>query len=355
MKVINTLKDLFWQHHLGLTRYRIDLISRLILTLVQVRSVNLRKLAAALPGKAKVTSHYRRLQRFFSSDTPPEIFTRLIAQKLIQPGKRILLVMDRTHWQLGKTNLNLLCLGILFQGVSIPLEHLSLGKAGNAKTHQRKRLISRVLKYMQVCSICLLADREFIGKDWFKYLNKRCLDFVIRMRCNTLIHLEDGRLRQLGQFAQRMPKGTVRYYPNTTIYSNLSLNLICYRPQTGDPVLLITNKEDLDDVLRLYRKRWSIETAFACLKSRGFNLEDTHITLKKRLALLLGILAFCLYWVLLIGTEQHRQQPIEIKKHGRRAISFFRLGLDRLQHCLANLDYRLDECCHYCHILLSRT
>ncbi len=28
----------------------------------------------------------------------------------------------------------------------------------------------------------------------------------------------------------------------------------------------------------MYRRRWEIETMFGCLKTRGFRMEDTHIT-----------------------------------------------------------------------------
>ena len=124
--------------------------------------------------------------------------------------------------------------------------------------------------------------------------------------------------------------------------------LICHRPRKGEAVLLITSRKDLKAVLKLYRKRWSIETAFAWLKSRGFNLEDTHLTKAKRLELLLGVLAVCLCWALWVGLCKHRCKPIKIKKHGRRAISIFRLGLDHLQHIFYNIRYHLDDFRHAC-------
>ena len=37
--------------------------------------------------------------------------------------------------------------------------------------------------------------------------------------------------------------------------------------------------------------RWQIETLFGCLKTRGFNFEDTHLTDPERLSKLLGLLA----------------------------------------------------------------
>ena len=63
--LIHTLKKALTQGPVSLTRHSIDLISRLVCALIQVRSVNMRKLACSLPGMAKIDSHYRRLQRFF--------------------------------------------------------------------------------------------------------------------------------------------------------------------------------------------------------------------------------------------------------------------------------------------------
>ena len=139
---------------------------------------------------------------------------------------------------------------------------------------------------------------------------------MIRLRGNTWITLDDGHLRYLAAFNVRMPRGTTRFYPETVLYDGLTLNLVCHRPAKGERVLLL--------------KRWSIETAFGCLKSKGFNVEDTLLTHPPRLHLLLGLLAWTLLWALLVGEQLYQKKPIKRKKHGRRAISLFRLGLDQL-------------------------
>ena len=101
--LIHTLKKALMQGTVSLTRHRIDLLSGLVCGLMQVRSVNLRKRACSLPGLAQIDSPYRRLQRFFSSGFCPSVFTQLIVSKLVAPGQPQVLVMDRTHWTLGRT------------------------------------------------------------------------------------------------------------------------------------------------------------------------------------------------------------------------------------------------------------
>lgn len=43
-------------------------------------------------------------------------------------------------------------------------------------------------------------------------------------------------------------------------------------------VIVATNQLETIDAMTAYARRWEIESLFACLKGRGFNLEDTHLT-----------------------------------------------------------------------------
>ena len=353
--LIHTIKKALTQGSVSLTRHRIDLISRLVCALIQVRSVNMKKLACSLSGMAQIDSHYRRLQRFFSSTVSPSVFTQLIVSKVVRPGQQQLLAMDRTHWRLGRTDLNVLCVGLVYQGVSIPLVYQSLQKPGNSNTSERKCLLTKVLAYLDPRVCCLVADREFIGREWFAFLLEQQVDFVIRLRGNTSLTLDDGRRRYGATFNERMPRGTTRFYPQTTLYDGLTLNLVCHRPIRGERILLITNRTDLKQVLAVYGQRWAIETTFACLKSRGFNLEDTHLTHPQRLHLLLGLLAWTLLWALLVGRRLHQRKPIPIKKHGRPAISLFRKGLDQLTQIIHQARDQPKRNRQHQHILLSCT
>ncbi len=89
--------------------------------------------------------------------------------------------------------------------------------------------------------------------------------------------------------------------------------------------------------LELYAKRWAIETLFAGLKSRGFNLEETHMTNSERLSTLLNLLALAYLWAHLVGEWLAEQQAIALKTHGRKAKSTFRYGLDFIRKAALNL------------------
>ena len=49
---------------------------------------------------------------------------------------------------------------------------------------------------------------------------------------------------------------------------------------------MVSNKE-FSDAVALYQRRWEIETLFGCLKTRGFRMEDTHMTAPEKIEKLL--------------------------------------------------------------------
>ena len=122
---------------------------------------------------------------------------------------------------MGRTDLNVLCVGLVYQGVSIPLEYQSLQKPGNSNPDERKRILTKVLAYLDPRLCCLVADREFIGRAWFAFLLKQPVDLVLRLRGNTSLTpddavaaydwdtgiSEDETLRELGLVAWESLKG----------------------------------------------------------------------------------------------------------------------------------------------------
>jgi len=96
--------------------------------------------------------------------------------------------------------------------------------------------------------------------------------------------------------------------------------------------LFLLGTSKVDSFGQFYGKRWSIETCFQNFKQPGFNLEKTHLQdfskLKKRLALVSIADSFCQS----VGVCIHRKvKKIKNKKHGYKAKSFTRKGIDLLR------------------------
>lgn len=90
-----------------------------------------------------------------------------------------------------------------------------------------------------------------------------------------------------------------------------------------------------EEAINCYARRWQIETLFKGLKKSGFNLEDTHVAHLERLEKLIMLVMVAFVWCYKIcDFIGQKIKPIEIKKHGRRAVSIFKYGLDYISECL---------------------
>ncbi len=132
--------------HLPWHGARIAFLAQFLLALLKVRSVNLAELATGFGGKAKVDSHYKRLQRFFRGfDLDYDDLARLLVRLAPVGDGPWRLTMDRTNWQFGKVDINVLVLGIAYRGIALPVFWSVLDKAGNSNTAERIALMERFL------------------------------------------------------------------------------------------------------------------------------------------------------------------------------------------------------------------
>ena len=185
---------------------------------------------------------------------------------------------------------------------------------------------------------CVLGDREFIGCDWFEYLNFQQIAFFIRVKNNAdtynsrgLSVTVDGLFHDLAAGERRQLKGLRLLYGNQlTIWGARS-------PETGELMIVVTNAPK-EDAISHYLQRWKIETLFGHLKSKGFNMEQTHMQQRYKLKKMVAILTIAYAWSVKVGEVKHRTvKTIPLKKHGRKAKSIFRYGLDEIQIAIKTL------------------
>jgi len=209
---------------------------------------------------------------------------------------------------------------LIDEEIAIPLLFFELDKDGSSNTPERINLIELLLKVIKKEKIeDIRADREFIGDDWLDYLTESEIPFTIRMKADH--HF--GR-KQCKEFEEGNHK---------RIDCIGKESWLCVKKDW----LILTNHTP-EKATERYKGRWKIENLFGFLKSRGFDFEDTHLKDSGKLCTLLHLLSLTTLWCCEVGKERHKLKPIEIKKHGRRAKSIFRLGLDFLSKVLANLD-----------------
>jgi len=342
------------QKQLNWNKQRIDFLAKFLITLIKVRTVNLAIIAESFPGNAKIESHYKREQRFFRNFKIDFTVIASFITSLLPKENGWILTLDRTDWKLGKTPVNILVLGIAHKGAAFPILWVSLPKKGNSNTKERIELFNRFFEHFGKERINYIAcDREFVGKDWFKFLLKSKVDFRIRVRENFKVPNRNGKKISVKLLFRNLAIHKKMVLRKPRLICGHKLYISGMRLLDGDYLILVTpefNSKSIED----YAKRWEIETLFGCLKTRGYNFEDTHLTKPERIDKLLAILAIAFAWAHIIGEWFHEQKPLKIKNHGRLIKSIFRHGLSKLRNVLANLEFaenKIDEFYFFCEFL----
>lgn len=146
-----------------------------------------------------------------------------------------------------------------------------------------------------------------------------------------------------GQLFNSLKVGQEKFYNKLFLHKGQYVYLAGSRIKNSDgipelQILLCFNRPE--DGVATYKKRWEIETAFRAMKSSGFNIEDTHLRDRGRIARLFAIVCIAFVWAYLVG--EHKDiyvKPIKILKHGRRAKSLVKYGLEEISNVLFRPTY----------------
>ena len=322
---------------------RVKFISHFIVALCKLQTVSFEKLAIAFDAEAAPSSSLRRIQRFIADfSLNSDLIARLVYNLLPNEGK-LTLTIDRTNWKFGQTDINILMLGIAYQGVAFPLMFSMLNKRGNSNSQERIDLVERFIRLFGKDAIdCIVADREFVGETWLSYLNFNNIRYYIRIRNNFKVFVpHKNKEIKASHLFNRFKINQFEYY-NKIVRVNGQL---CYlsgcklNNREGKlDFLIIVSFNKPDKAMQAYEKRWQIEMCFRALKTSGFDIEKTHLSDLERIEKLVLLIIVAFVWCYKVGIYCNNIKPIPIKKHGRKAKSIFKLGLDTIAGFFLNAE-----------------
>lgn len=326
MKHVSELQKILSQV-LDWNKSRLICLAQILQALFRVRTINLTQIAAAFQAEVKEESCYRRVCRFFTEFSFDMSTIVLIILHIFPLGEKYLLILDRTNWKWGKTPINILMLSIAYKGIAIPLFWAVLDLEGNSSTADRIAMLKRVLKKIGSKRIeALIADREFIGAEWFHFLIEQKIPFAIRIKQNFLV---EG-IRENKVPISELCKGLGRKKILNRLITlwGFPLYVSIQKKKEAKESMIVVSNVIFENALRVYKRRWEIETLFGCLKTRGFCMEDTHISDPDKIERLVFVLAIAFCWAYRIGDIRVKSEPIPMKAHGRPARSLFREGVN---------------------------
>jgi hypothetical protein len=89
--------------------------------------------------------------------------------------------MDGTSWTIGEAKVHYLVMSVLVGSVAVPIYWVQLEKIGASSQAERKAIFETAFSLFNLQEMTLLADREYIGKNWFTFIKENKIHFVIRL------------------------------------------------------------------------------------------------------------------------------------------------------------------------------
>jgi transposase len=222
----------------------------------------------------------------------------------------------------------------------------SLAKQGCSSDSERIELLERL---RNLCGfervVDLLGDREFASKQLLDYLHEHSLPYTLRINGNLTVN-NKGKLTNISMLFAHLLCGESLFLRDKLVLGVVT-NIAAIRGANGDIIIVITNTAP-EDAIGRYEGREQIERMFSCLKTRGFNLEDTHITDPDKLERLLGVVTIAFCWAYKMGDQIDQCNPTPRKKHGRRIRSIFKTGYVYLANLISGVG---KKSCEYANVL----
>lgn len=331
--------------------------------LLEEKTVSLWKLKGSvgkLLGNTQTDSrsHYQRLKRWLKEGKQGKgLWVEMLRAAVSLLSKQsVCLILDGSSWKWGGKKYHFLTLSLLYKGVSVPIFWMEIARLGISSQWHRRWLLRMACKLFSLKGKVLLADREYIGNEWFTLLNEKGIDFVIRLRKSNY----EGQIEQAGKKIAKL-ESKARAKLGRVVWQRFSLQghsyrfvLKAYRERNGKIAFLrLISSLPADKALLYYMDRYRIEPMFRHLKSNGFNLESLHVQKDYKVQLMMAavVLAYCLSVV--YGLKKYKR-CIAVKKHGSREMSVFRWGLDKWQNHLQTFAHFLDKLFPYYKLWDSR-
>ena len=273
--------------------------------LIETRSCNLMELAARLPIETERTeSRYMWIERFLSTHTvkPDEVMKPLASQALslaAQGGKTIVLCVDQTD--LANTH-GIAMLSVRIGERGLPLFWHTEPTAGNIPTNAYLPLLEKAYACIpEGVEVILMADRFFNAAALIKACRAYGWGWRLRIKQGRRLLQEDGEItgKELLNFDPCCPK--------PFMLGNAETYIGCLH-ESGHPEPWIIAMDQVPNKARVldYGLRWGIEAMFSDCKTRGFNLEETHILRSDRLSKLILVVAVALHWAVAVGIQQKK-------------------------------------------------
>lgn len=330
----------------NLARHIMTLVG-LVSGIVLSKSCQLPKIASKVPGEVHPDSRTKQFSRWINNET---IIFDLYFLPFLEPllaklaaARPLVLVMDGSAVARGCVTL---MLSVLYSGRALPIAWLVIaGEKGHFPAETHVTLLREVRpRIPDGATVVLLGDGEFdspelqaeaAGCGW-DYVCRTAKNIQISPDGDTWSSLEDLGVTRGNRVFQKDVCFTKKAYGPVMV-------IAWWGRAYTEPIYLVSNLTNVQAACDWYRKRAHIETFFSDQKSRGFQLDRSHVNDPTRVTRLMLAACLAYLWVIYLGTVAHDENWVAyIHRQHRCDLSLFQLGLRLLEYFL-NHEYPIPS------------
>jgi len=297
------------------------------------KGTQLPQIALNVPETIKLPSTEKRFKRLIINDKTTEqtYYLPFIQSVLNKLGlEEMVLAIDGSL--VGRGCICLM-ISLIYKNRALPLVFSVVkGKKGHFPESAHVELVQKLRPLIPEATkrVVFLGDGEFDGTLLQQTLTGFGWKYVCRTSPNITFYKGDEAFK-IEILAAMLPKGHYNGTSNCRItheeYGSVT-TLAWWDEGHEGPIFLVTNFVSKSKACDYYAMRFTIETFFSDQKSRGFNIDKSHLSCPRRLTRLMFASCLAYLWIIFCGifalkTGFHRH----IHRSDRCDLSLFQLGL----------------------------
>jgi hypothetical protein len=321
----------------------VGLVSGIVLS----KSCQLPKIASKVPGEVHPDSRAKQFSRWINNEaiTYDLYFLPFLAPLLTKLAaiRPLVLVMDGSAVARGCVTL---MVSVLYAGRALPLAWLVIeGAKGHFPAETHVTLLREVKTRIPAdATVIVLGDGEFDSPELQAEVVGYGWDYVCRTAKNIQISVDGETWSSLDDLG--VTRGS-HVFRKGVLFTKKAYGPVMVVAWWGraytEPIYLVSNLTSVQAACDWYRKRAQIETFFSDQKSRGFQLDRSHVGDPVRVTRLMLAACLAYLWVIYLGTVAHDDGWVAyIHRQHRCDLSLFQLGL-RLLEYLLNHEYPIPS------------
>jgi hypothetical protein len=232
-----------------------------------------------------------------------------------------------------------LMISVIYKGRALPLAwRVRQVPKGHFPEDFHINLVELVMSVIpEGTEVVFLGDGEFDGIDLQEVMNDSGWFYACRTAKSTVATWE-GIQFNLDLLGSSIKPGMLIEFKEVQFTRNAYgpvMVMCCWAKDEAEPLYLVSNLSVAEEAIKYYQKRFRIETFFSDQKSRGFNIQKSHLEDPQRLSRLLIALCLAYIWIVYLGSlcKTYGWQSI-IHRKSRCDLSLFQLGFRLLEHLM---------------------